>query len=56
MGFSSSKSVSTMHPSVHSIGGVGEYLKLQIDSHRHKVPALCGDGEHRGIHSRLVGG
>ena len=43
-----------MHPSVHSIGVVGGCLKPQIDSHHHKVPALCDDGEHRGIHSHQV--
>ena len=56
MGSSSFKSVSTMHPLVYSIGVVGECPKPQIDSHHHKVPALCDDGEHRGIHSRQVGG
>ena len=44
-----------MCPSVYSIGIVEECPKPQIDSYRHKVPALCDDGEHRGIHSHQVG-
>ena len=36
MGSSKSKSISTVRPSVHSIGVVGECSKLQIDSYHHK--------------------
>ena len=53
MSSSSSKSVFTMCPSVHSRGIVRECLKLHIDSHCHKMPALCDDGEHRDIHCQI---